>query len=369
MIVSRASAEGFLGKKLEGLGHGKRSFYVLSEDGTRSFGGPYTEADAKTRLGQVEYFKHRKNPGRERIAAAPAGRRIFKQMRGKKRGFTAKRVSDEMELTETEAAMGIAWLHEHGFVKEKLGKYWIISQKNPLQSNPKPFFDRKHDWGEVLISKGGKKVTRKQILDYYKKNKRKIWPFLKGQTVMVILGIKRNEFIRRRHGPSGGFIKLTKLDGIEDPSSFEYWIYRRTIEFHPTLTTSTTPILWLDLDMHSTKSASARAKLLAKMKRAVPKLKKILKDMGVSKVHVYSSGAGGGIHLEGNLDKRRPVDPLRRKFTKALSDAFEGDPVFTTGIAKSGQIRLDTTTIHKLGSLRAPYSMTVNGGFKKPVKA
>ncbi len=92
MIVSRASAEGFLGKKLEGLGGGKRSYYVLSEDGTRSFGGPYTMAKAKKRLGQVEYFKHRNPEGeRERVRAAPAGRLIFKKMRGK-RGFTAKKV-------------------------------------------------------------------------------------------------------------------------------------------------------------------------------------------------------------------------------------------------------------------------------------
>lgn len=58
MIVSRSSAQEFLGKKLKGLGGGSRSYYVLSEDGSRSFGGPYTKADAKKRLGQVEYFKH-----------------------------------------------------------------------------------------------------------------------------------------------------------------------------------------------------------------------------------------------------------------------------------------------------------------------
>ena len=237
------------------------------------------------------------------------------------------------------------------------------------KSNPKPFFDRPHKWNEVLISKGGKRLTRKQILDYYKRNEKKIWPFLQGQTVMVILAVKRNEFVRRRHAADNRFIKLTKLKGIDDPNSFEYWIHRRVVEFHPTLTAKTTPILWLDLDMHTTKSEKVRKKLLAKMKRAVPTLKKVFREMGVKRVHVYSSGTAGGIHLEGDLERAKNVDALRRRFTKRLAEVFEDDDAFTTGLAKSGQIRLDTTTLHRLGSLRAPYSMTVMGTAKKPIKA
>jgi DNA primase len=369
MIVTRKEAKRLLGKDLRGPEYaGKRWFLLSMSIPHKNLGGFPTKDEAVIHERQVQFFK-RRNPGRERVAAAPAGRLIWKAMRGKSK-FSAAQASENTDLTETETMMGIAWLHEHGFVmKFPFGnKYKVVSQKNPLESNPKPFLDRKHDWSEVLISQDGKKVTRKQILNYYKKHKKKIWPFLKGQTVMVVLGIKRNEFIRRRHGPAEEFIKLKKIDGIEDPSSFEYWIYRRTIEFHPTLMAATTPLLWLDLDMHSTRSASARAKLLSRMKRAVPKLKAIFKEMGVSKVFVYTSGATGGLHLEGNLSKRKPVDALRRKFTKRLSEAFDSDPVFTTGIAKSGQIRLDTTTLHKLGSLRAPYSMTVYGGAKKPLK-
>jgi hypothetical protein len=62
MIVSRTTAEGFLGKKLEGLGAGKRSYYVLSADGTKNLGGPYTKPQAKKRIRQVEYFKHNPTP-------------------------------------------------------------------------------------------------------------------------------------------------------------------------------------------------------------------------------------------------------------------------------------------------------------------
>jgi len=231
---------------------------------------------------------------------------------------------------------------------------------------PKRFLDRPHDWGEVLISRDGKRMTRKQIRDYYVRNEKKIWPFLEGQTVSIIFAPKRNTFVRRRKGPDGKYIKLTRLKGIDDPRSFEYWINRRVIEFHVVLTTKTSPILWLDLDMHKTRTKESRKKLLAKMKRAVPKLKEAFAEMGVKDVHVYTSGKDG-IHLSGNLPSHRKVDTTRKKFRAVLDKTFEGNDGFTTGPAKSGQIRLDTTTFHYLGSLRAPYSLTVQGTPKKPI--
>lgn len=232
--------------------------------------------------------------------------------------------------------------------------------------NPKPFCNRPHDWCEVLISKDGKRMTRKQIFDYYVRNEDKIWPFLEGQTVSIIFAPKRNKFIRRRKDPDGKYIKLTKLKGIDDPRSFEYWINRRVIEFHVVLTTKTSPILWLDLDMHTTRTKESRKKMLSKMKRAIPRLKKVFTEMGVKDVHVYTSGKEG-IHMSGNLPSRRNVDTTRKRFREALDKAFEGNDAFTTGPAKSGQIRLDTTTFHYLGSLRAPYSLTVQGTPKKPI--
>ena len=248
-------------------------------------------------------------------------------------------------------------------VEGVVGPYRLIRTK----PNPHPFHTRHHNWDEVLIDHDGRRLTRGQILAYYKKNENNIWPFLQGQTVMVILATKQNEFVRRRHGSRGSFIKLTKLKGIDDPKSFEYWIHRRAIEFHPTLTSKRTPILWLDLDMHSTKSPETRKKLLTTMKASAPNLKRIFNEFGVEKVHMYDSGSAG-IHLEGNLEKPKSVDALRKSFTRRLSESFEDDHTFTTGIAAPGQIRLDTTTLHRLGSLRAPYSMTVYGVPKLPIR-
>ncbi len=237
--------------------------------------------------------------------------------------------------------------------------------KNP-EKNPRPFASRTHDWREVLIQKDGKRITRKQIFDYYWKNRKKIWPFLEGQTVLVVIAPKKNEFVLiRKRGSDEKYIKLTKLDGIDDERSFEYWINRRVVEFHPVLTGKKTPILWLDIDIHA-KTKAKKTALRAVAKKAFPKLRKIMRQFGVAKIYAYDSGIGG-YHLEGPLKAPKGVDKLRKDFTAALKAAFADDPIFTTGIAKPGQIRLDTTTMHRLGSLRAPFSFTVAGGTKKRI--
>jgi len=420
MIVSRAKAEEYLGKKLEGLGGRKRSYYVLTKDGSKNLGGPYTKEKAKERLKQVETFKRMGNPEsenpRKRLYIKPSQSAIRAARRGlearrkaprsKKGGLSPAQAHQEgvgsgvARARDIAAGKKVNAYQVKAFFDRHRGNYldakkkglkaeeskiiqaWLLWGGEPLrkqatkaverdktQDNPsKPFFDRKHDWKEILIAKDDKQLTRKQILEYYKKNEKKIWPYLENQTVMVILAIKKNQFIRRRHGPDGKFIKLTKLKGPEDPRSFEYWILRRTVEFHPTLMSKVTPILWLDLDMHSTKNKDTRRRLIAKMKRAVPHLKMTFRKMGVKRVHVYSSGTSGGIHLEGNLAKPQAVDPLRKRFVKLLAEMFREDKTFTTGVAKPGQIRLDVTTLHRLGSLRAPYSMTTVGYSKKPIR-
>lgn len=290
-----------MGKDLASLGKNRRSYYVLSEDGTRNLGGPYTKEQAKKRLKQVEFFKRKKNPGQE--------------------------------------------------------------EQQPT-TNPKTFWEKEHDWSEVLIDRNGKKLTRKQILDYYKSNEKKIWPFLKNQAVIVYQAPAKNKFIiRRKRDSDDKYIKLNKLYGVDDENSFEYWIYRRAIEFHPVLTGYVTPIAWIDLDIHEATKKDIKI-LRRKMKRAIPKLKRILKKNGVVKVYVYDSGTDGGIHLEGPLKKPMNVNKLRDNLRKDLDKEFSNDSYFTTEKADPGQIRLDVTTLHKLGSLRAPYSMTVKGGVK-----
>ena len=364
MIVTRKQAENLLGRDLRGPKYAGKHWFLLSRSlPHRNLGGFPTKPGAQKHERAVQYFK-RNPPIALKMPGGTAARRVGKVFRSQGR-ISSEELAAETGMSEHEVESGLRWLVDHGYARQYDGRYEPML--HAFAVNPKPFGDRAHDWSEVLIQRKGKKVTRKQIRDHYKRVQKKIWPFLKGQTVMVVFAPSKNVFVRRRNGPDDKHIKLTKLEGIDDPRSYEYWVNRRVIEFHPVLTTKTTSLLWLDLDMHKTTSGKKRKELLAKMKRAVPKLKKAFAAMGVRKVYVYDSGTDGGIHLEGMLPKKRNVDATRRAFRKVLDELFEGDKVITTGMAKSGQIRLDTTTFHYLGSLRAPYSMTVKGGVKKRI--
>jgi len=70
LIVSKSEAEKRLGRRLFGLGEGQRSYYVLSADGSKNLGGPYTKLKAADRLREVEYFK--RNPSSKTILTAMA---------------------------------------------------------------------------------------------------------------------------------------------------------------------------------------------------------------------------------------------------------------------------------------------------------
>jgi hypothetical protein len=245
--------------------------------------------------------------------------------------------------------------------------YLGAKAKAPKKNPAKPFRSRDHDWSQVLISNAGKQMTRRQILNYYKRNKAKIWPFLEGQTVIVTLAPKRNDFVVRRKGPDGGYIKLTKLEGIDDPRSFEYWINRRVIEFRPVLMKTTTPIVWVDIDPHPGRGRGKDAKSLSrKARRAIPKVQAILDDeFGIDEAYIYHSGRRG-YHVEGCPARSLKIDRVRTRLRAALDAEFEGDTTFTTSVAKPGQIRLNATEIKTMGALRAPYSLSTMGRPKKP---
>jgi len=223
------------------------------------------------------------------------------------------------------------------------------------------FFDKEHDWDQVLIN-ADRKLTRGQIRDYFEKNANKIFPYLKNRDVIVILGVDTNKFVLKRNVDGGKRIHLTKLEGPDDPNSFEYWVLRRAVEFHPVIG-SRTDLVWVDLDPHQDGDKQLLPRLRRNIRKILPKIKSIMKDLfrdyGIV-VSAWDSGKSG-YHVMGELNKKISTDKARHMLKDALDEMFEGDDVFVTGLAKKGQVRLDTTTLKNTGSIRAPYSMSISG--------
>ena len=62
------------------------------------------------------------------------------------------------------------------------------------------------------------------------------------------------------------------------------------------------------------------------------------------------------------------TDKARRKILDALKEEYHDDEIVTTKPCKKKNlcIRLDVTTLKNTGSLKAPYSYSIKGGYKRP---
>jgi DNA primase len=235
-----------------------------------------------------------------------------------------------------------------------------------LLAEGKPFLDRKHDWGQVIIDRDGERWTRGQIKAYYERVGPKLLRSLRGHDVIVILGMGRNKFVLKRNRDEAKTrIRIEKLKGVEDPTSLEYWINRRAVEFHVAVHGARTDVAWVDIDIHKPKDLAADRR---RARSLLPKVARVVRSVAGGSVSTWESGRTG-FHVMTSLRDELAVNQLRRNLKHQLDRSFEDREDVTTSIAEPGQIRLDVTTLKNTGSLRAPYSLSVFGHPKKPVGA
>jgi hypothetical protein len=188
---------------------------------------------------------------------------------------------------------------------------------------------------------------------------------LRGHDVIVILGMGRNRFVLKRNRDEAKTrIRIERLRGIDDPASLEYWINRRAVEFHVALHGSTTDLAWVDIDIHKPKDLAADRR---HARSIVGKVAGVIGRVAGGTVSSWDSGRTG-YHVVSHMHGPSSVNTLRRELKRELDRTFKGDESVTTSIAKPGQVRLDVTTLKNTGSLRAPYSLSVHGRAKVPIR-
>jgi len=225
------------------------------------------------------------------------------------------------------------------------------------------FFESDHDWDQVLIDGAGGSFTRGQILKYYQKHASRMMPWLRQHHALLLIGLNEDDYvIKRNHAGSQIFIEKEK--GIDYPQSFEYWIYRRAVAFHMTIG-PTTNRGWVDVDIHSSDAAQQK-KLFNQAKKMIPTISKALKKISPATISTWKSG-GTGIHIMAMYNKKLNTDQLRRELKSNLDQIIQDDNV-VTGRAQLGQIRLDTSTLTNQGSIRCPWSLSLDGFAKIPLK-
>ena len=223
-------------------------------------------------------------------------------------------------------------------------------------------------------------ITREDLYNYYmfgpvqKRLKQDLFPKNKPERVIVIQNFDKGPVLRRNLKDGRPIIIDPNNSDPNDPSSLQYWIGRRTLEFHKVYGKNTNEIV-LDLDPGakiSDKQARITALDLAQAMGRLP----IVDEVGIH----YSGGRG--YYIIGKTKKAIPINDAREiafSIAKPLEVMHPLAVAYPT-IYSSGrppqdkEIKVDLAPMKYLGSRRALQSLNTTTGnisvgpFKDPIE-
>lgn len=272
---------------------------------------------------------------------------LYKESLLNPKWFIVKTAEKFHIMTEDEVIEKILKIKEGKFNPK--GKRFLSKKKANFPSNP-------------LKKVGDTGLTEKEVWEYYDKMKYKIFPYLKGHNVLLKIFTDDGVIIKRKDSDG----KYLQINTIED---YDRWNGGRQ-EFHITLNSEESDIAWIDIDPKIDKSVDKK-----KIKNTCKELiKKILKNIynltkddksifsQLLNVQVFYSG-GRGYHIflkfKQKMDINKVKETLKKCFENNIIPNFDNVKM---GITKPGEIRLDLTTLHNLGSIRVPYSYNLSTG-------
>jgi len=219
----------------------------------------------------------------------------------------------------------------------------------------------KDKWETILIDSEEPvhvSLSKADVFNYYStpRIRKEITAQLKNNRTIIYQTFIKNRSTLKRHA-DGNWIKIANdnKDAYDD-SDYQYWIERRTTEFHIVLPTKTTNIGWIDIDPQPNFGWDNIKETARRCLRVMSRVE------GCSAYSLKYSG-GRGIHVLGRFTKGINVDKLRQELRNELDKEFISDDNITTSIARGkDQCRVDVTTLKKNGSIRAAYSLNSNTG-------
>lgn len=213
-------------------------------------------------------------------------------------------------------------------------------------------------WNKEIIQAPDRTLTRLQVFNYYSdpKIRRELLSVLKDRPLLAIQTILPKDQIVRRHRAPGEPIRISQAE--RDPghvNDLAWYTERRFSEFHPVIGKSTKEI-WVDLDPGKQVCPSELKSVVKKIDDEMQKIP------GVHKTQIAYSG-GRGYYVRGFLHEEKDTDSMRKTLEKTLKPLVSEDKKLTLHPPESNQIRLDISTLHDKGSIRAPYSLNASTGF------
>jgi DNA primase len=174
---------------------------------------------------------------------------------------------------------------------------------------------------------------------------------------------QHGEPVVRRKTPEGGQIMIEEgANGVDNPADYMNWVNQHTVEFHP-VHGEEVGHLYVDIDPKGNvpwEKTKEITKGVASVLRGEP-------DVKGTKI-VFSGGRG--FYVKAELERPMKVDKARDRLKKLLDPIAKEVPSVTLGVPGPSQIRLDVSTLHQAGSLRAEYSINRKTGLVSvPVKS
>lgn len=193
-------------------------------------------------------------------------------------------------------------------------------------------------------------LTEDDIWQYYDRNKNKILPYLKNSPE-VLIRIKTDQGIIVKRNDSDG--KPIQIKSITD---FDKYNNGRNMEFH-IVSKPKTKIGWVDLDPGKNFEFTSVQKVAKELKT------KLIKLSFIKSVMLKYSG-GRGFHLLLDFTREMDVDDARQALKDFLESYIEDTSIekLVLKTPKPSEMRLDISTLHDKGSIRAPYSLNADTG-------
>lgn len=203
-------------------------------------------------------------------------------------------------------------------------------------------------WDEPITA--GNTLTKREVHDYYNDPiiQQRILSSLANRDLVAIQSRSPDNQILRRYEKTDTPLR------VSSPRDLARLTKQRFTEFHPTVGPRTNEV-WVDIDAGEDRSTESLKPITLDVEKQIRKLP------GVQGSGIAFSG-GSGFHVRARLDEERPTSELKRALDRKLREVLKKHPDTTMRPPAPDQVRLDTSTFHNKGSLRAPYSINAQTG-------
>ena len=198
------------------------------------------------------------------------------------------------------------------------------------------------------------KLTKFEIAEYYSDPsvRSAILSQIQNKPVMAIHTLPKGDVVRRNDS-RGKPIRITQArNDASNPNDLSWYTDRRFSEFHPTIGNHTRQV-WVDIDPGPKRKFEDLKPIVVDVDNALQKIPE------VRNTRITYSG-DRGFHIRGTLHKKKLTSEMRAKIDSHLKTLRIPGTVART--PKGEEVRLDTSTLHNKGALRAEYSLNSNTG-------